>query len=177
METIKQTAPALFLTDYASYNEGIQFKHGHWVDLTQFNSADEFSEYVTNHFEKVGIDDPEVMFTDFEGFPKQLYSESYSPTDLENLFFFLALDEHDQAKFAYCLDQGYKPAAAQNEYDDIVLHPYDSENDLYELFNLYYPDAEQAEQNCYYLRIDYDSFKSNEFYEFTYNDSTYLVSM
>lgn len=175
METIKQTAPALFLTDYASYNEGIQFKHGHWVDLTQFNDADEFSEYVTNHFEKVGIHDPEPMFTDFEGFPKHLYSESYSQTDLENLFFFLALDEHDQAKFAYCLDQGYKPAAAQNEYEDIVLYEYNSEKDIWYLFEQYYPDSVKAEETCPFLEINYDAFKDS-FSEFEYEGQTYLVS-
>lgn len=35
-------SPKLFLTDYASYNEGKQFEFGHWVDLSQFSDADEF---------------------------------------------------------------------------------------------------------------------------------------
>ena len=130
---------------------------------------------MANHFEKVGIDDPEVMFTDFEGFPKQLYSESYSPTDLENLFFFFQLDEYDQAKYAYCLDQGYKPADAQNEYEDIILYEYNSEKDIWAIFEVYYPDAIKAEETCYYLEINYDSFKRDNFYEFEFNGQSYLV--
>lgn len=34
--------PKLFLTDYASYNNGTQFQFGHWVDLTDFSDATEF---------------------------------------------------------------------------------------------------------------------------------------
>lgn len=81
METLT-TTPRIFLTDYASYNNGSQFEFGHWVDLTDFSDADELNEYIQNHFEeadeKSPLDSPreEIMITDFEGFPKAFYSES-----------------------------------------------------------------------------------------------------
>jgi hypothetical protein len=37
--TIPEDA-AIFLTDYASYNDGSQFEFGHWVKLNQFANAD-----------------------------------------------------------------------------------------------------------------------------------------
>ena len=82
METSK---PAIFLTDYASYNNGTQFEFGHWVDLTQFNNAQELGIYISKHFEKCDKKSPldqygskreETMITDFEGFPEEFYSES-----------------------------------------------------------------------------------------------------
>ena len=70
----------LFITDYASYNNGTQFEFGHWVDLTTFNDADEFMQYVSDHLKQADEDSPllcetkreEPMYTDYEGFPKSL---------------------------------------------------------------------------------------------------------
>ena len=42
----------IFLTDYASYNNGTQFEFGHWVDLDQFDDADELNDYIEDHFEQ-----------------------------------------------------------------------------------------------------------------------------
>lgn len=95
MKTTTNTAK-LFVTDYASYNEGNQFEHGHWVDLSDFSDADDFNEYLENHFEECGIEDPEPMFTDFEGFPDSFYSESMSSNDLEKLYDFLNLNDKDK---------------------------------------------------------------------------------
>ena len=84
-----KTNARIFLTDYASYNNGTQFEFGHWVELDQFADAEELHEYITNHFaeadEKSPLDSPreEVMITDFEGFPDAFYSESM---DFETLF-------------------------------------------------------------------------------------------
>lgn len=86
------------MTDYASYNNGTQFEFGHWVDLRDFSSADDFQEYITNHFkecdEKSPLDSPreETMFTDFEGFPESLYGESMNESELEKIFKYIELD-------------------------------------------------------------------------------------
>lgn len=91
METMT-TTPAIFLTDYASYNNGTQFEFGHWVQLDQFSDVDELMEYVKDHFqeadEKSPLDSPreEIMITDFEGFPDALYSEAMSYSEFENIF-------------------------------------------------------------------------------------------
>jgi len=119
MKTTTDTTPRLFLTDYASYNNGTQFEFGHWVDLSQFSDAEEFQEYITKHFaecdEKSPLDSPreETMFTDFEGFPEHLYSESMSVNEMETLFKYLALDwenKTDSEKLdewnEYCSEDG-----------------------------------------------------------------------
>jgi hypothetical protein len=92
----------LFLTDYASYNEGNQFQFGHWVDLTKFSDAEEFQEYIKNHFLECDKKSPlfggckreETMFTDFEGFPDSLYGEAMSFSDLEKIFKYIEFSEN-----------------------------------------------------------------------------------
>jgi|GEM_PF-605812 len=82
--TILTDTPRVFLTDYASYNEGTQFEFGHWVDLTDFSDFDELQDYITDHFAecdeksplKCGSSREETMYTDYENFPSFLYSES-----------------------------------------------------------------------------------------------------
>lgn len=89
---INTDTPKLFLTDYASYNNGTQFEFGHWVDLTDFSDADEFFDYIQEHFEeadeKSPLDSPreEIMFTDYENFPSQFYSESMSKEEVQTIF-------------------------------------------------------------------------------------------
>jgi len=120
----------LFVTDYASYNEGKQFEFGHWVDLTEFADAEEFNTYITTHFnDVVGLQDFEPMYTDFEGFPDSLYSESMNDEELEKIFKYIELDyenKDDSEKISlwneYCSEQ-------RNE-DEI----YDFDDEFFELF-------------------------------------------
>jgi hypothetical protein len=87
----------LFLTDYASYNEGNQFQFGHWVDLTQFTDVEKFQEYIKNHFLECDKKSPlfggckreETMFTAYEGFPENFYHESMSFSNMKTLFKYL----------------------------------------------------------------------------------------
>ena len=103
----------LFVTDYASYNEGKQFEYGHWIELNDFADAGEFNTYITNHFNNVvGLEDFEPMYTDFEGFPDSLYSESLSESELEKIFKYIELDyenKDDSEKVSlwneYCSEQ------------------------------------------------------------------------
>jgi len=90
--------PKIFLTDYASYNEGTQFEFGHWVNLDQFEDNDELNEYITNHFEEAdkkrpllcGTPREETMITDYEGYPDDLYCESGS--NFEKVFKYIEID-------------------------------------------------------------------------------------
>lgn len=110
------TTAKLFVTDYASYNEGKQFEHGHWVELNDFSDAEEFNDYLINHFKNVvGIEDFEPMYTDFEGFPDSLYSESLSTNELEKIFKYIELDFEDKTDGEkiglwneYCQEQNYE---------------------------------------------------------------------
>lgn len=92
MNATATTTAKIFLTDYASYNNGTQFEFGHWVELSDFSDSDELNDYIKTHFEecdkKSPLDSPreEVMITDYEGFPEQFYSESMSFESLYNYF-------------------------------------------------------------------------------------------
>lgn len=87
-----RTGAKIFLTDYASYNNGTQFEFGHWVDLSDFDSAEELNEYIIKHFQEADKESPldspreEIMITDYEGFPEALYSESMNFETLYQYF-------------------------------------------------------------------------------------------
>ena len=145
METTT-TTPKLFLTDYASYNEGTQFKYGHWVDLSDFSDADEFQDYINEHFEKVGISDPEPMFTDFEGFPSYLYSESFSNSELEKLFKYISIgweDKSDDEKIGL-----WNEYASENNPDDMIL---EFDDDFFQTY--YYNKPEEAARAVFFGKI------------------------
>ena len=179
MKTTEVTTPRVFLTDYASYNNGTQFEFGHWVALTDFSDADEFMEYVRNHFEECDQKSPlgfgsireEMMITDYEGFPDKLYSESMN---FEHVYTYINLDEDDQTKVAFIIDQGESMEYALDHYENVYLYE-DGNNIEYELFEMYYPEAEKAEQSCPYLEINYERFIKDNYTRFEHNGTHYLV--
>lgn len=130
--TLANSNAKIFLTDYASYNNGTQFEFGHWVDLTDFNDADELMEYINNHFEEADNESPlpcgtpreEIMITDFENFPKYLYSESMNTEDFEKVYKYIELDYEnlsDNEKIGlwneYCSENGYEDEIMENDED------------------------------------------------------------
>lgn len=86
--------PKLFLTDYASYNEGRQFEFGHWINLLDYSDAEELMDYITEHFKEADKKSPllcgsrreEIMFTDYEYLPECLYDESLSIDELQKIY-------------------------------------------------------------------------------------------
>lgn len=63
----------VFLTDWASYNNGTQFEFGHWVDLRDFNDYEELQDYIKDHFAECDEKSPiegttreEYLFSDIE---------------------------------------------------------------------------------------------------------------
>lgn len=118
----------LFLTDYGSYNNGTQFQFGHWVDLSDFSDVDDFLQYCKEHFEEADEKSPltcgtpreEIMFTDFEGFPKELYSESLNEHEIQKIYDFIELDIdlEDEEQLMY---------AAQEYLEDVVIYENDEE--------------------------------------------------
>lgn len=133
MNATATTAAKIFLTDYASYNNGTQFEFGHWVNLSDFSDADELNEYIKNHFEECDKESPldspreETMITDFEGFPEEFYSES--GCDFEKIFKYIELDyenKSDSEKVSLWNDY----CSAQSNEDEI----YDFDEEFFELF-------------------------------------------
>jgi len=178
MKTTTTTLAQVFLTDYASYNNGSQFEFGHWVDLSEFSDAEDFIKYIENHFAECDktspLDSPreEIMITDFEGFPPQLYSES--GMNFDKLFEFLNLDDDAKIRVSFILEQNSDIDYALSHYENVHLTEY-TDKAKYDLFEMYYPDAEAAEQTCNYLEINYDRFIRENFTEFEYEGATYLV--
>lgn len=127
----------IFLTDYASYNDGSQFEFGHWVDLSDFSDASDLMEYIGNHFAECDRKNPlgspreEIMITDFEGFPESLYSESMGLAEFEKLY---ALAEWMESEGLENLDNEdenlldiWNEYCSENNPDDQIF-PYDDEH-------------------------------------------------
>jgi len=81
--------PRVYVGTYAKYNGG-SIK-GAWLDLENFDDrADFYDAALKLHADER---DPELMFQDFEGFPRSLYSESNVS---DELIAFANLDEDDR---------------------------------------------------------------------------------
>ena len=64
--------PSVYVGTYGKYNDGSLC--GLWIDLSSFDDYDEFINFCKAiHADE---EDPELMFQDYEGFPRQWYSES-----------------------------------------------------------------------------------------------------
>ncbi len=148
MSTLANTTAKLFVTDYASYNAGLQFVCGQWYDLEDYNDASELYDAITEHYnneadeqvkelfnkdenEEIEISDLELMFTDFEGFPDSLYSESLNESELNEIIEFSNLDEEEREKidaFVNCFGGDIKQAL--EKYEDAFAGQYDSDEDF-----------------------------------------------
>lgn len=118
----------LFVTDYASYNDGSQFEFGKWWNLEDFADASDFLEAVSEYFEECDENRPlpggtpreELMFTDFEGFPRDLYGESMSEEEIQKIYDYNYIEwpETDEDWVSlhneYCSDLNYS--------DDEIYH-------------------------------------------------------
>lgn len=80
----------LYVGTYAKYNEGSI--DGAWLDLEDYDSPENFLEacYKLHSDEE----DPELMFQDYEDFPKEYYSESCP--DLEAIYKWLDMSSEEQ---------------------------------------------------------------------------------
>jgi len=89
MKTTEITAAKLYVGTYAKYNNSSIA--GDWLTLSDYSDVEEFLAACAElHADE---EDPEYMFQDYEGFPKFLYSESLSGSDLEKLFEYVAIQD------------------------------------------------------------------------------------
>lgn len=83
------TDARIYVGTYAKYNSGSIA--GRWLNLEDYADRDAFLEACAElHKDE---EDPELMFQDYEGFPKAFYSESSIPDELWD---WLNLDEEDR---------------------------------------------------------------------------------
>ncbi len=93
-------APALYCGTYAKYNNGSIA--GKWLKLGDHADAEAFLQACRQlHRDEA---DPEFMFQDFEGFPRELYGESLSLDDLRKLYSWVRLSDEDRRLLTEYLD-------------------------------------------------------------------------
>ncbi len=154
----------IFLTDYASYNEGTQMEFGHWVDLTAFSDGDELRGYIANHFKECDKKRPlgfgnireEIMITDYEGLPEQMYWEG--GMDWDAVIEFVSLNSWEQAAVVALLENGHSTEEAMDKREDVYLFEANSRDDYWEQFEELYPDVVKAADESHFIKIDIDVF-------------------
>lgn len=118
----------VFVTTYKIAQTEVK---GQWVELADFSDKDEFLEHCNNIKADLGDGNGELFFSDFEGFPRSLYSEN----DIdENLFALAQLSSEQQdIIFAYLKATGYSDLeyALEHAFDE-----YFGEYDSLEQFGL-----------------------------------------
>lgn len=140
--------PAIYVGTYHKYNNGSLA--GAWLDLEQFSDYDDFIEICRLlHNDE---EDPELMFQDFQGFPKCWYDESSMEDNFDKILEYIQLDDDDKELVEeYAEWSGeYNIEKARECFQGI----YDSEEDF----------AEQMVSECYGL----ENIMGNLSYYFDY---------
>lgn len=100
--TTTETKPRLYVGTYAKYNNGSIA--GAWMDLDNYSTSEEFLAACAELHKDER--DPELMFQDYEGFPREFYNESYLDP---KLFEYINMDEDDRRIVDEYVDAtGYK---------------------------------------------------------------------
>ena len=115
--------PALYVSTYAKYNAG--YLTGAWIDLKACEDKETFLAVCRAlHGDE---DYPELMFQDFRGFPKELYSECGGVDGLYTYIEALENCENPEALTAF-LDHFELEDLC--EFEDRFVGPFDSEVDF-----------------------------------------------
>ena len=127
--------PAVYVGTYGKYNEGSLF--GEWVDITSFNDYDSFIEYCRElHSDE---EDPELMFQDFENFPRVWYEESGFDEDVFDMIIQYHEADDPDAIDAYLRCTGAKDIS---DFEDRYLGHWDSKEDFaWHIFEECYADT------------------------------------
>ena len=157
---------SIYVGTYAKYNNGSIA--GAWVDLEQFADLESFEAYIkTLHSDEA---DPEFMFQDFEGFPDRFYSESGVT---EELFEFLALDDHEKNLLAAYIECTGDAEASLSDAEDSFHGHYESDLDLaYEYVESTGMLGDCSETVARYF--DYEAFARDLAYDFMSYEGFYF---
>lgn len=105
--------PRIYVGTYAKYNSGSIA--GAWLDLEDYADKESFLEACKELHKDES--DPELMFQDYEGFPRELYSESYVSDDL---FAWLDLDDDDRELLAVYVEHVDQKGTIEQARDAFV---------------------------------------------------------
>ena len=107
--------PAIYVGTYGKYNSGSL--KGEWVDLTNFDSKEDFYEYCRElHSDEK---DPEFMFQDWEYIPDGWVGESYVAEELWDSY--IPCDYENEVKMAVA-EHCSKPEEFENVIDNVIVH-------------------------------------------------------
>lgn len=154
--------PAVYCGTYGKYNGGSL--DGMWIDLTTFSDYDDFIDFCNAiHADE---EDPELMFQDYECFPRSLYSEScFSRDDFESIIDYHVLcEKHGSEAVDAFLE--FNDADRLGDFEDAYSGKWDSEEDF----------AENLVLDCYGDQVsefarkyfDYEAF-ARELFMYDYN--------
>ncbi len=161
----REENPSLYCGTYGKYNDGDL--SGLWIDLTTFADYDEFITFCRAiHADE---HDPELMFQDYENFPREWYCEScMGEQTWENISEYIRLMENydKEALDAY---MSWTSDSDLAHFEDCYCGKWDSEEDY----------AENFVAECYDLRamgdlaryFDYKAFARELFmYDYYFDD-------
>ena len=156
--------PSVYVGTYGKYNDGSL--RGLWIDLSSFNDYDEFINFCKAiHADE---EDPELMAQDYEGFPREWYTEGFmSEDDFDNILEYSDMcDKHgvdavdDYIEFNDSLDN----------FEEAYCGEWDSEEDF----------ARHIIEECYNLEkmmgslanyFDYEAY-ADALFDWDYNMGT-----
>jgi len=113
--------PAVYVGTYAKYNNGDL--SGAWLDVGAYHDGAEFmAACAALHADE---QDPEIMFQDYQGFPREYYGESWIQPELWG---WLHMDEEDR-EILEAYHQGIDVNASLQDARNLFMGKYDSKRD------------------------------------------------
>ena len=153
--------PSVYVGTYGKYNDGSL--RGLWIDLSSFNDYDEFINFCKAiHADE---EDPELMAQDYEGFPREWYTEGFmSEDDFDNILEYSDMcDKHGNDAVDDYMDFN----DSLDNFEEAYCGEWDSEEDF----------ARHIVEECYNLEkmmgslanyFDYEAF-ARELFNWDYN--------
>ncbi len=117
-------SPRLYVGTYAKYNSGSI--DGAWLDLDDYADREDFLRACAELHKDES--DPELMFQDFENFPREWYSESSAPPD--ELWAWIDLSDDDKTMLAAWIELGACSDPDIDNAREAFYGAYDSEKDF-----------------------------------------------
>lgn len=157
--------PSVYCGTYGKYNGGSL--RGLWIDLSTFDDYDDF----VNFCEAIHADeeDPELMFQDYEGFPREFYDECMGREDFDNILEYTEMcEKHGQEAIDDYID--LRGDCDLRNFEEAWCGKWDDEEDF----------ARHIVEECYDLRamgeleryFDYDAFGRDLFmYDYNMGDN------
>ena len=161
--------PSIYCGTYGKFC-GEKYICGLWIDLTTFNDYDDFLNFCyAIHADE---EDPELMFQDYEAFPKKWYDESsFDEDSLEAVREYSDMcDKYSPDAVDAFIDWGCEEL---EHFEDCYVGEYDSEEDY----------AREIVDECYDLEklmghlanyFDYEAYARDLFMNDYYYDNGYV---